>query len=146
MGSYGIGVERVLAAIVEAHNDANGIIWPATVAPFEAAIVLLNPDDESARQVAEDLYGQLLRDQVDVVLDDRDQRPGAKFKDVELIGIPFRVTVGKRGLATGTVEVTERAVGDTVAVAVADAAEHIRTLVAAAKAVSDYGFPVDDGA
>lgn len=71
---------------------------------------------------------------VDVILDDRDQRPGAKFKDVELIGIPFRVTVGKRGLATGTVEVTTRAEGEKVDVAVADAAGHIRKLVTAARA------------
>ncbi len=136
MGSYGIGVERAMAAVVETHNDANGIIWPAAVAPFEVAVVLLNPDDEPTRQVAEDLYEQLLRDRVDVLLDDRDQRPGAKFKDVELIGIPFRVTVAKRGLAAGTVEVTTRATGDTVAVAVADAAGHLRKLVAAGTAQS----------
>jgi len=136
MGSYGIGVERAMAAIIETSNDANGIIWPAAVAPFEVAIVLLNIDDEPTRQVAEDLYGELLTDRIDVILDDRDQRPGAKFKDVELIGIPFRVTVGKRGLATGTVEITTRAAGDTVAVAVADAAEHVRQLVAAAMAGS----------
>lgn len=131
MGSYGIGVERAMAAVVETHNDANGIIWPAAVAPFEVAVALLNPDDEPTRQVAEDLYQQLLRDRVDVLLDDRDLRPGAKFKDVELIGIPFRATVSKRGLAAGTVEVTTRATGDTVTVAVADAAGHLRELVAA---------------
>jgi prolyl-tRNA synthetase family II len=138
MGSYGIGVERAMAAIVETHNDANGIIWPAAVAPFEVAIVLLNLDDEPTRQVAEDLYGQLLENGVDVILDDRDQRPGTKFKDVELIGIPFRVTVGKRGLATGTVEVTKRADGETMAITVADAAEYVRELMAErARAESD---------
>jgi prolyl-tRNA synthetase family II len=136
MGSYGIGVERAMAAVVETHNDASGIIWPAAVAPFEVAVVLLNPDDEPTKQAADDLYAQLLRDGVDVILDDRDQRPGAKFKDVELIGIPFRVTVAKRGLAVGTVEVTTRATGDTVAVTVADAAGHLRKLVAAGTARS----------
>ena len=136
MGSYGIGVERAIAAIVEANNDASGIIWPTAVAPFEAAIVLLNLDDELTQQVAEDLYAQLLKDRIDVILDDRDQRPGAKFKDVELIGIPFRVIVGKRGLATGTVEITKRAGGETTAVAFADAAEHVRKLVTAARAES----------
>jgi prolyl-tRNA synthetase len=131
MGCYGIGVERAMAAIVETHNDADGIIWPVAVAPFEVAVVLLNSDDEPTRQAAENLYGQLLSDGIDVILDDRDLRPGAKFKDVELIGIPFRVTVGKRGLATGMVEITTRATGDTVAVAPADAGGELRKLVAA---------------
>jgi prolyl-tRNA synthetase len=134
MGCYGIGVERAMAAIVETHNDADGIVWPVAVAPFEVAIVLLNSDDEPTRQAAENLYGQLLSDGIDVILDDRDLRPGAKFKDVELIGIPFRVTVGKRGLATGMVEITTRATGDTVAVAVADAGGELRKLVAAGAA------------
>jgi prolyl-tRNA synthetase len=134
MGCYGIGVERAMAAIVETHNDADGIIWPVAVAPFEVAVVLLNSDDEPTRQAAEDLYGQLLSDGIDVILDDRNLRPGAKFKDVELIGIPFRVTVGKRGLATGMVEITTRQTSDTVTVAVADAAAELRKLVAAGAA------------
>jgi prolyl-tRNA synthetase len=133
MGSYGIGVERAIAAIIETHNDASGIVWPTAVAPFEAAVILLNLDDELTREVAEDIYGQLVKDSIDVILDDRDLRPGAKFKDVELIGIPFRVTVGKRGLATGTVEITTRATGETVTVEVADAAEHVRHLVIEAR-------------
>lgn len=134
MGCYGIGVERAMAAIVETHNDADGIIWPVAVAPFEVAVVLLNSDDEPVRQAAESLYGQLLSDGIDVILDDRDLRPGAKFKDVELIGIPFRVTIGRRGLATGMVEITTRETGDTVAVAVADAATELRKLVTAGAA------------
>ena len=134
MGSYGIGVERAMAAVVETHHDDRGIVWPAAVAPFEVAIVLLNLDDEPTRQAAEDLYEQLLNNRVDVILDDRDRRPGAKFKDVELIGIPFRVTVGKRGLAADTVEVTTRATGDTLAVPVGDAADHVGELLTVATA------------
>jgi prolyl-tRNA synthetase len=132
MGCYGIGVERAMAAIVETHHDETGIVWPAQVAPFEVVVVLLNGDDESTVQAAEDIYARLLADQVDVILDDRDLRPGAKFTDVELIGIPYRVTVGKRGLAGGTVEITTRSTGETVTVAVGEVAEHVRKLVAAA--------------
>jgi prolyl-tRNA synthetase len=131
MGSYGIGVERAMAAIIETRNDDKGIIWPVEVAPFEVAVVLLNIDDEPARKAAEDIYAKLTGDRVDVILDDRDQRPGAKFKDTELIGIPFRITVGTRGLANGTVEITTRATGETAIVAVEDAAGHVRELVTA---------------
>jgi len=129
MGSYGIGVERAMAAIIETRNDDKGIIWPVEVAPFEVAVVLLNIDDEPTRKAAEDIYANLTGDRVDVILDDRDQRPGAKFKDTELIGIPFRITVGTRGLANGTVEITTRATGETVIVAVEEAAGHVRELV-----------------
>ncbi|HXA60678.1 MAG TPA: proline--tRNA ligase [Streptosporangiaceae bacterium] len=131
MGSYGIGVERAMAAIIETRNDDKGIIWPVEVAPFEVAVVLLNIDDEPTRKAAEDIYAKLTGDRVDVILDDRDQRPGAKFKDTELIGIPFRITVGTRGLANGTVEITTRATGETVIVAVEEAAGHVRELVTA---------------
>jgi prolyl-tRNA synthetase len=131
MGCYGIGVERAMAAIIETRNDDKGIIWPVEVAPFEVAVVLLNIDDEPARKAAEDIYAKLTGDRVDVILDDRDQRPGAKFKDTELIGIPFRITVGTRGLANGTVEITTRATGETAIVAVEDAAGHVRELVTA---------------
>jgi len=132
MGSYGIGVERAMAAIVETHHDDAGIVWPLRVAPFEVAVVLLNGDDERSRTVAEEIYGRLTADRVEVILDDRDERPGAKFKDVELVGIPYRITVGSRGLAAGTVEVTTRATRETVTVPVSEAAEHVRGLVTAA--------------
>ena len=132
MGSYGIGVERAMAAVVEAHNDASGIVWPAQVAPFEVAVVLLNVRDESTVQAAEEIYQRLREERVDVVLDDRTERPGVKFRDVELIGIPFRITVGSRGLAEGTVEVTARATGQTVRTPVDDAVPHVRRLLQAA--------------
>ena len=126
MGCYGIGVERAMAAIVEANHDDHGIVWPRSVAPFEVAVVLLNADDDAARDAAESLYETLAADRVEVLLDDRELRPGAKFKDVELIGIPYRVTVGTRGLASGTVEFTIRATGDTVMVPLAEAPSYIR--------------------
>jgi prolyl-tRNA synthetase len=108
MGSYGIGVERGVAAVVEANHDENGIIWPVSVAPYEVVITVVRVDDESTRAVAEDIYGQLRDAGIDVLLDDRVERPGVKFADSELIGIPYRVTVGPRGVAESVVELTER--------------------------------------
>jgi prolyl-tRNA synthetase len=108
MGSYGIGVERGVAAVVEANHDESGIIWPVSVAPFEVVITVVRVDDENTRVVAEDLYGQLRDAGIDVLLDDRVERPGVKFADSELIGIPYRVTVGPRGVSESVVELTER--------------------------------------
>lgn len=108
MGSYGIGVERGMAAVVEANHDENGIIWPVSVAPFEVVITVVRVDDEQTRAVAEDLYNKLEGAGIDVLLDDRVERPGVKFADSELIGIPYRITVGPRGVAEGVVELTER--------------------------------------
>jgi prolyl-tRNA synthetase len=130
MGSYGIGVERAMAAIVESHHDGKGIVWPMAVAPFHAVIVQLGKDEETAA-AAQELYDELGRGGVEVIWDDRDERPGVKFSDAELVGIPLRVTVGARGLADGVVEVTVRATGETTRVPVADAVAHLRTAVAA---------------
>jgi prolyl-tRNA synthetase len=116
---------------VETHHDDAGIVWPLQVAPFEVAVVLLNGDDERSRTVAEEIYGRLTADRIEVLLDDREERPGAKFKDVELIGIPYRITVGSRGLAGGTVEITTRTTRETVTVPAGEAAELVRTLVTA---------------
>ncbi|MEZ0095464.1 proline--tRNA ligase [Streptacidiphilus sp. EB129] len=131
MGSYGIGVERALASIVETHHDEKGIVWPVAVAPFEVAVVVLGSSDERVTEAAETLYRQLRGERVDVLLDDRDERPGVKFRDVELVGIPYRITVGARGLAEGVVEVTTRATGETQLVPVAEAVEHVRKLLPA---------------
>ncbi|REE98718.1 proline--tRNA ligase [Thermomonospora umbrina] len=131
MGSYGIGVERAIAAIVEANHDDAGIVWPVGVAPFDVAVVLLNPGDAEVAAVAERVHTALGAAGVDVVLDDRDERPGAKFKDVELIGIPYRVTVGRRGVDAGTVEITARASGETVVVPVDEAAPRLVGLLTA---------------
>ena len=103
MGCYGIGVTRTLSAIVEQHHDENGIIWPVSVAPYHAIITVVKPKDEEQSKVAENIYDQLSKAGVEVLLDDRDERPGVKFKDADLLGIPVRITVGKRA-SEGIVE------------------------------------------
>lgn len=109
MGSYGIGLERGMAAVVEANHDENGIVWPVSVAPYEVVITVVRPDDEATMAVANRLYDDFDSAGVEVILDDRLERPGVKFADAELIGIPFRVTIGPKGVSAGTAEVTERA-------------------------------------
>jgi len=108
MGSYGIGLERGMAAVVETSHDEKGIIWPVSVAPYEVVITVVRADDEATKNEAEKLYRGLLDSGVEVLLDDRDERPGVKFADAELIGIPYRVTIGPRGVADGSVELTTR--------------------------------------
>ncbi|MEA2002148.1 MAG: proline--tRNA ligase, partial [Actinomycetota bacterium] len=132
MGSYGIGLERNLAAIVETHSDEKGITWPVTVAPYEVVVTVLKLDEETM-SAAESIYTELLSAGVDVIIDDRKERPGVKFNDAELIGIPYRVTVGPRGLEDGEVEVNERATGETQKVAVAAAVDHIAERITAAR-------------
>jgi prolyl-tRNA synthetase len=109
MGSYGIGLERGMAAVVEGNNDENGIIWPVSVAPYEVLITVVRPDDEATMASANSLYDDFATAGVEVLLDDRAERPGVKFADSELIGIPFRVTIGPKGVVSGVAEVTERA-------------------------------------
>ena len=108
MGCYGIGVGRTMAAAIEQNHDENGIIFPMPIAPFQVLVTMLNPNDEEVRTASETLYGALQGLGVEVLLDDRDERPGSKFKDADLIGIPLRVTVGARGLKEGAVELQER--------------------------------------
>jgi prolyl-tRNA synthetase len=134
MGCYGIGVERAMAAIVEVHHDAKGIIWPASVAPFDAVVTVAQQNDAAVAEAGEQVYRRLLDAGVDVIIDDRPARAGEKFSDAELVGIPLRITIGKRGLASRTAEVTERATGETVAVPLDDIPEHVRKSVAAALA------------
>jgi prolyl-tRNA synthetase len=112
MGSYGIGVERAMAVIAEVHHDDAGLAWPVAVAPAEVTVLLLSPKDEAARTAAQALYSQLCQARVDALIDDRDERPGVKFRDAELTGIPCRVAVGSRDLAEGMVEITVRASGE----------------------------------
>ncbi|MGP1570368.1 MAG: His/Gly/Thr/Pro-type tRNA ligase C-terminal domain-containing protein, partial [Eubacteriales bacterium] len=96
MGCYGIGVTRTMAAIIEQHHDDNGIIWPISVAPYHVIICLLNKEDEAQNTLAERIYEELGKNRIEVLLDDRKERPGVKFKDADLIGIPIRITVGKK--------------------------------------------------
>ncbi len=107
MGSYGIGVERIMVAAVELYHDPLGIVWPRAIAPFQAVITLVNPNDAAQAAAADQIHRELAEAGVDCLLDDRDERPGVKFKDAELIGFPLRVTVGKK-LADGKVELFSR--------------------------------------
>jgi prolyl-tRNA synthetase len=107
MGSYGIGIERILTAAVEQGNDENGFWLPSAIAPFEIVVAPVNVKDETVRTAAEDIAKKLEAKGFDVILDDRDERPGVKFKDADLVGIPFRVTVGKK-VTEGTVEIVLR--------------------------------------
>lgn len=113
MGSYGIGVDRLMAAAIEAHHDRNGIQWPPAIAPFDVVVAVLRPQDEASARIGEELYRDLEAAGVETLLDDRDERPGVKFKDCDLIGIPWRVVLGPRGLARGNAELRERASGAT---------------------------------
>jgi len=108
MGTYGIGVTRIVASAIEQNHDKDGIIWPVPLAPFEAAVLELQQDDDKVMATAKRLYEDLTAAGIDVLFDDRDERPGVKFKDADLIGIPFRLAVGKKGVAEGIVELKRR--------------------------------------
>jgi len=129
MGSYGIGVERNMAACVEANHDDKGIIWPMTVAPFHVVITVIRPDDEDTMAAAEVLYTQLGQHDVEVLLDDRSERPGVKFNDAELIGVPLRLTVGPRGVANGIVEMSDRRSGESTEIAMDVAVDTVADMV-----------------
>lgn len=133
MGSYGIGVERNMAAIVETHHDERGIIWPVAVAPYEVVITVLRPDEAAATAEAERIYRELVEAGVDVILDDREERPGVKFADSELVGIPWRITVGPRGVEAGTAELTERATMRTQEVSLGSVSGEVAAAVVAAR-------------
>jgi prolyl-tRNA synthetase len=107
MGCYGIGVSRLAQAAVEQHHDGQGICWPVSIAPYEVVVVPANNDDPTQAQLAEQLYSELEEAGVEVLFDDRSERAGVKFKDADLIGIPWRVVVG-RGAAGGQIELVER--------------------------------------
>ncbi|HEX3924881.1 MAG TPA: proline--tRNA ligase [Streptosporangiaceae bacterium] len=125
-GSYGIGVERAMAVLAEVHHDDAGLAWPAQVAPADVVVVLVTPKDEQARNAAEVLYGELLEAGADALLDDRDERPGVKFRDAELTGIPCRVAVGRRDLADGVVEFAGRLTGEKERVPVGQAVTRVQ--------------------
>ncbi len=117
MGCYGIGLNRIMAAAIEAFHDDKGISWPMAIAPFQVIICALDMRVDEVVTIASKLHDELEAIGVDVLLDDRDARPGFKFKDADLIGIPIRVTVGKKGLADGVIEITTRRTGDTIKLA-----------------------------
>jgi prolyl-tRNA synthetase len=112
MGSYGIGVSRLVGALIEANHDDAGIIWPPSVAPFHVGLINLRPADKRCREAADGLYGKFLAAGVEVLYDDRDESPGAKFATMDLIGLPEQLVIGPRGLAAGTIEMKHRRSGE----------------------------------
>jgi prolyl-tRNA synthetase len=132
MGSYGIGISRTLQSIIEQDNDDNGIIWPWSVAPYQVLITLLDPKSDEAREIAGKLAKTAEAAGADVLLDDRDERPGVKFKDADLIGIPLRITVGARGLKEGIVEFKWRSGKEVNKVALDAAESHLAAEIAKA--------------
>jgi len=112
MGSYGIGVSRLVGGIIEAYHDDNGIVWPESVAPFGAAVINLKTDDAECDAVCDDLYAKLQAAGIDPLYEDRDERAGAKFADMDLIGVPWQIVVGPRGVKNGVVEFKNRASGE----------------------------------
>jgi len=120
MGCYGLGVSRTMAAAIEQNHDDKGIIWPLPLAPYEVVLVLLNSDKEEVVAAAGELYDQLVDAGIDVIFDDRPERPGVKFNDIDLIGFPVRIVVGKRGLETGEVELSLRRDGERRPTAITD--------------------------
>ncbi|MBI1180586.1 MAG: proline--tRNA ligase, partial [Alphaproteobacteria bacterium] len=113
MGSYGIGVSRLVGAIIEASHDDNGIVWPASVAPYQVALINLRAADAECTAAADGLYERFMNAGVETLYDDRDERPGVKFADADLIGLPWQVVIGPRGVKAGVVEFKDRATGQT---------------------------------
>lgn len=126
MGCYGIGVSRMMAAIIESNHDEHGIVWPMTVTPYHVTIIVINPKNEQLMAVAENLYDELWASGVEVMIDDRDERPGIKFNDADLIGFPLRVTIGPRSLASNSIEIRDRKDGKDAVVHIGEAVQYIR--------------------
>jgi prolyl-tRNA synthetase len=129
MGSYGIGIERILAGVVELHHDADGIRFPMSIAPFHLALLPLQMQDAAVRDAAERLYQELTGAGIEVLLDDRDERAGVKFKDADLIGLPLRIAIGKKGLAEGKVEWKPRGAAQVELVPLAEVTARARAAV-----------------
>ena len=130
MGSYGIGVERIMTAVVEQQHDEDGIVWPQSLAPFDVVVTITNMKQDDLRQTGEKLYQELGRAGLDVLLDDRDERAGVKFKDADLIGIPYRINVGKK-VAEGVVELFDRRAKRSEDVKISDVVKHVQRLALA---------------
>jgi prolyl-tRNA synthetase len=129
MGCYGIGVSRIVAAAIESGNDEDGIIWPKSIAPYQVTIVPVNFSDARIRECSETIYRDLQSDGIETLIDDRDERAGVKFKDADLIGIPLRVTVGRKLISSGMVELVVRSDKRREEIPVADTVERVRELI-----------------
>jgi len=129
MGSYGIGPARIAAAAIEQNNDKDGMIWPQSIAPFDVEIIPLDPKVQEIMETAESIYSQFLENNIEAVIDDRDERPGIKFKDADLIGIPFQIIIGKKTLADGLVEVKTRRTKETEKIPPAEVVERVKSMI-----------------
>jgi prolyl-tRNA synthetase len=129
MGCYGIGIERMLAAAIEANHDDNGIRWPAELSPYDVHVVVLNQDQPEVVAALGDIEAALERARLTALVDDRDDAAGVKFKDADLIGIPARITVSPRALAKGGVELRSRGTGETSVVPLEDAVSRVREIL-----------------
>jgi len=129
MGCYGIGITRTMAAAIEQNHDEAGIIWPKPLAPLDVHIVPINWDDESTRNTAEEIYSKLQRAGIEVLLDNRRERPGVKFKDADLLGIPLRVTIGGKSLGRGVIELRRRKDGQNSEIQVSQAVEVVESAI-----------------
>ena len=128
-GCYGIGVSRTFQTIAQLNNDKDGIIWPASVSPFQVALLALDTKDETCTKVVDALEKSFEENGIDVLVDDREERPGVKFKDADLIGCTVRVVVGSKSLQKGGVEVRSRRTGETQLVPVDNALEAVRAIL-----------------
>lgn len=126
MGSYGIGVSRLMGAIIEASHDDAGIIWPESVAPYQVGLINMRADDARCAAAADDLYAKLQAADVETLYDDRDERGGAKFATMDLIGLPWQIVIGPKGLDKGVVELKRRATGEKVELSIEDAIQKVR--------------------
>jgi prolyl-tRNA synthetase len=133
MGCYGIGISRTLQAVVEQCHDADGVVWPWNVAPFQVLVVLLDPQLAAAAELGRKLAAAAEAAGADVLVDDRAERPGVKFKDADLIGLPLRITIGGRGLKEGVIEMKWRMEKDVAKVPLAEAEARVRSAVTAAQ-------------
>jgi prolyl-tRNA synthetase len=129
MGCYGIGVNRIIAALIETSHDTNGIIWPMTLAPYEVLLSPVKVTDPATKEATDRLYGELTAAGIDVLLDDRDVRAGVKFKDADLIGFPLRVVIGERGLKEGKLEMKWRWDKEAEMIEVEGASQRIAAMV-----------------
>ena len=134
MGCYGIGITRTMAAAVEQNHDENGIVWPFSIAPFHVVVVPVSDRDEKQMEMAQKTYASLLAAGIEVILDDRPERPGVKFKDADLIGYPLRITVGNKAVQSGELEVRKRATGETIFVPEERIVSYVREIIAGALA------------
>lgn len=144
MGCYGIGISRVVAAAIEQHHDKDGIKLPVAIAPVQALVLNLSPKDEDISKAAQDIYEDMKKERIEVILDDRDERPGVKFKDADLIGIPFRITVGKSFSEDSMIEIRCRADGKTFTIPLAATVSTVADLIAKAMASTQATGDISD--